>query len=156
HEVHLTVLVYAGRSPTDTPSAEQYFPAVATDYFGNVDPKPKSLTVSLNGQSRPPLMTGKWVAFTTPIQPLPAPPAPAAGIQYPAVAFYRIAAVQEVDDNTLTLELEQPLRTYDTNTFLPTNYAPATGTLTGFVVVFDNLFEVFDRGLVSAATIAGR
>jgi hypothetical protein len=164
HEVHLTVLVYAGRSPTDTPSSETAFPAVATDYYANVDPKPKSLTVSLivngNPQPRPPLMAGKWVAFSTPIQPQPAPPTPGAGVAYPAFDFYRIAAVQDVDATTLTLELEQPLRTYDTTTLVnhsnPAAVPPAPATLSGSVVVFDNLFEVFDRGLVSAATIAGR
>jgi hypothetical protein len=168
HEVHLTVLVYAGRSPTDTASSEQYFPAVATDYYANVDPKPKALTVSLNGQPRPSLLTGKWVAFSTPVQPQPAPPpgvpqgTPPFGVQYWALDFYRLSAIQEVDDNTLTLELEQPLRTYDTATLVnynpgnPGANPPVPSTLTGFVVVFDNLFEVFDRGVVSAATIAGR
>jgi hypothetical protein len=161
HQVHLQVLVFAGRSPTDTPATEEVFPAVATDYFPNIDPKPKSLTVAVNGQ-RPALLKGKWVAFTFPIQPQPAPPAnaqpgdPRYGWQYPAFDFYRIAAVDEVDANTVIIELEMPLRSYDVNTLLPANYTPANGMLLGNVVVFDTLFEVFDRGVVSAGAQAGR
>ena len=154
HEVHLQVLVFAGRSPTDTPATEQVFPAIANDYFPNIEPKPKMLTVAVNGQ-KPALLKGKWVAFTTPILPRGLPPLPV-GVQYPAFDFYRIAAVEEVDVNTMTVELELPLRTYDVTTFVPGNYIPGTGTVIGNIVIFDTLFEVFDRGLVSAGAQAGR
>ena len=39
HEVHLQVLVFAGRSPTDVAAVEQAFLAVATDYFRDVEPE---------------------------------------------------------------------------------------------------------------------
>jgi len=168
-EVNLTVLVFAGRSPTDTPSAEQVLRAVALDYAPQVDPKPRSLIVTLAG-TKPAAIRGKWLAFSTPVQPMPAPPnnvpqgTPGFGVQYPAFDFYRISAVTEIDDNTLNIELEQPLRTYDLGTPLgaglpgwqQTSANPVNGNLNGFVVFFDNLFEVFDRGTVSASGIAGR
>jgi prepilin-type N-terminal cleavage/methylation domain-containing protein len=168
-EVNLTVLVFAGRSPTDTPSAEAVFQAMATDYSPQVDPKPRALTVAYNpNNGKPGFLRGKWIAFSTPVQPQPAPPAgvpqgtPGYGVQYPAFDFYRIAAVTEINDTTLSIEVEQPLRTYDIGT-LPgwqqTSAAgamPVNGNLNGFVVFFDNLFEVFDRGTVSASGIAGR
>jgi hypothetical protein len=154
HEVHLQVLVFAGRSPTDSPAVEQNFPAVATDYYRDVDPKPKSLTIAVNGQ-QPALLKGKWLAFTVTIQPQ-LPPPQGTGVAYPAFDFYRISAVEVVDDNTVVVELEQPLRSYDPATFAPGTYNPANGALLGQVVVFDSLFEVFDRGVVSASAISGR
>lgn len=151
-EVSLTILVFAGRSPTDTPSSELYFPAVASAYGPQLEPKPRSVVMSLNGQSRPPVLKGKWVAFSTTIQPV-------GGVPYTSLDFYRIAAVTDIDDNTLSLELEQPLRSYDVATlpnWKPTSANPVYGDLSGLVVVFDNLFEVFERGTVSATGIAGR
>jgi len=172
HQVHLQVLVFAGRSPTDTAVTEQVFPAFATDYAPDVEPKPKSLTIQVGGQ-RPALLKGKWIAFTTPIQPQPYPPPPNSppgtyGVPYPAFDFYRIAAVDEVDPNTVIVELELPLRSYggtisDAATmqavlpgWVQTSATPVSGTLNGNVVVFDTLFEVFDRGVVSAGAQAGR
>jgi hypothetical protein len=153
-QVNLTVLVFAGRSPTDTPAAETVFPATAANYLPQVDPKPKSLTITYNpNNGRPGFLKGKWIAFTTPIQPQPAPPN-GTGVPYPAFDFYRIAAVTDIDDVTINLEFEQPLRTYDTTTL--TQWTAANGNLTGSLVIFDNLFEVFDRGTVSASAIAGR
>jgi hypothetical protein len=152
-QVNLTVLVFAGRSPTDTPSAETVFQAVAANYLPLVDPKPKSLTITYNpNNGRPGFLKGKWVAFTTPIQPQPAPPN-GTGVPYPSFDFYRIAAVTDIDDVTINLEFEQPLRTYDTTLM---QWNAGTGNLTGSLVIFDNLFEVFDRGTVSASGIAGR
>jgi hypothetical protein len=156
-QVNLTVLVFAGRSPTDTPSAETVFSAVAANYLPLVDPKPKSLTVAYNpNNGTPGFLKGKWIAFTTPIQPQPAPPN-GTGVQYPAFDFYRIAAVTD-NGGTLDVELEQPLRTYDLGTPLGTALPgwQANGNLNGSVIFFDNLFEVFDRGTVSASAIAGR
>ena len=87
---------------------------------------------------------------------------------YRAFDFYRIAAIEQIDDNTVTVELEEPLRSYGGNVpdaltlqnilpqWVPTSANPPIGTLTGQVVVFDTLFEVFDRGLVSATTISGQ
>jgi hypothetical protein len=172
HEVHLQILVFAGRSPTDTAATEEVFGAFATDYSPTIDPKPKSLTVQVNG-AKPNLMKGKWLAFTTTVQPQPLRPANAPftdprGVPYRAFDFYRIAAVEEIDANTVTVELEEPLRSYGGNVpdaatlqailpqWVPTSANPPIGILTGQVVVFDTLFEVFDRGLVSAATISGQ
>jgi hypothetical protein len=156
-QVNLTVLVFAGRSPTDTPSNENVFPAVAQGYQPLVDPKPKSLTITYNpNNGTPGFLKGKWIAFTTPIQPQPAAPN-GTGVQYPAFDFYRIAAVTD-NGGTLDVELEQPLRTYDLGT-PPGTALPgwqANGNLNGSVIFFDNLFEVFDRGTVSASAIAGR
>lgn len=161
-EVNLTVLVFAGRAPTDAPSAETVYQAVATDYSPQVDPKPKALTVTYNpSNGKPGFLRGKWVAFSTPIQPQPAPPN-GTGVPYPSFDFYRIAAVTDIDDTTMSIEVEQPLRTYDVATlpgWTQTSAAgavPVNGNLNGFVVFFDNLFEVFDRGTVSASGIAGR
>lgn len=165
-EVNLTVLVFAGRSPTDTPSAESVFQAVATDYSPQIDPKPKALTITYNANNgKPGFLKGKWIAFSTPIQPQPAQPI-GTGVAYPAFDFYRIAAVTDINDTTLSIEVEQPLRTYDVTTmpynaggplgWQPKSANPVNGDLYGVVVFFDNLFEVFDRGTVSASAIAGR
>lgn len=158
HEVNLQVLVFAGRAPTDAPSSESVFTAFATDYQDAVDPKPKAVTVNLNNQPKPPLIKGKWVAFTTAIVPPVPPGSGASAVPYASLDFYRLAAVQDIDDNTMSLEFEQPLRSYPSATlagFVPAN-PPNPSVLNGYVVVFDNLFEVFDRGIVSAAALSGR
>ena len=158
HEVHLFVLVFAGRSPTDTPSAEQHFNnAYATGYYGNVEPKPNTITVPLGvNPTMPNVRRGGWVAFSVPITP-------AGGVRYPAFDFYRVAGVTDdiANSGTIALEFEQPLRSYDTNTMLgdgatTSAYAAANGQVYGTVVFFDNLTEVFDRGIVSAQGISGR
>jgi hypothetical protein len=150
YEVNLTVLVFAGRSPTDKPSDEIVLPAIASGYIPNQDPKPRGLVVTFNG-AKPPAIRGKWLAFSTPIQPLGPPNG--IGVPYQCFDFYRIASVTDLSDTTLGIEIEQPLRTYDASTL--TQLTP-TGDLNGAVVFFDDLFEVFDRGTVSAAAIAGR
>lgn len=155
HEVNLQVLVFAGRAPTDAPSSEQVLPAFATDYTPNVDPKPRAITVDFTNQPKPALIKGKWVAFTTAVTP----PGPG-GVTYAAFDFYRLTAVQDVNDTTLSLEFEQPLRTYEVSGGTLPGWVPANGNnpsmLNGYVVVFDNLFEVFDRGIVSAGAVSGR
>ena len=75
---------------------------------------------------------------------------------YSTFDFYRISAVDDTVANQVTLELEEPLRTYEVTTFSPAVYNPTTFTLSGYVVIFDNLIEVFDRGIVSASSISGR
>lgn len=165
HEVNLTVVIYAGRSPTDTPSAETPYQAEVFDYLPAVDPKPRSMVVTYDPNvGKPGFTRGKWVAFSTPIQPQPAPPAgtppgtPGYGVPYMSFDFYRIAAVTDLNDTQMSLEVEQPLRTYETNPNPQLNPLVNwnNGRLTGVVVFFDNLFEVFERGTVSAAGIAGR
>ncbi len=153
HEVHLYVLVYGGRSPTDTPSAETTFTGTVYNYIDGVDPKPNSVTIAANAQSTPNVRRGGWVAFSVLIRPTALGNVPT--VPYPAFDFYRIAAVtDDISTNgTMTLEFEQPLRTYSTTSF---GGQYNGGTLTGTLVVLDNLLEVFDRGMVSAQAISGR
>jgi prepilin-type N-terminal cleavage/methylation domain-containing protein len=160
HEVRLFVLVYAGRSPTDTPSQESAFTGQVSGYAGDVDPKPNTIVVSLmvNGQtqSMPNIRRGGWVGFSVPITP-------PGGVPYSTLDFYRVAAITDNSANaanpTITLELEQPLRSYQVPTATsPTNTISTFngGTFTGTVIFFDNLYEVFDRGITSAQAISGR
>jgi hypothetical protein len=138
-EVNLTVLVFAGRSPTDTPSNEYVIPVTATTGV-------KDLTVNYQaaGYDRPPLRKGGWMAHSYMTIP------PAAGAVPPTpitmMSFYRVAGVNDDTPGVLLLDLESPIK-----------YS-ATGPIAGteYVVVFDNLMEVFDRGVVSASGISGR
>jgi hypothetical protein len=158
HEVKVTVLVYAGRSPTDTPSSETTFAAHTLNYDPNAEPKPNTINVPLGGQSTPNVRKGGWVGFSLNCWPHPHPPQVPAGVQYPTLDFYRVSAVTEDPGNggQIILEFEQPLRSYDVTTL--TGYqGPANGhRLDGTVIFFDNLVEVFDRGTMSAQAITGR
>jgi hypothetical protein len=148
HEVHVRVLVYGGRSATDTPSQELAFFASANNYFPTVDPKPNSVVVNLGGQAKPPMHKGGWVGFAT---LLPA----TGGVQSTiGFEFYRVASVIEDSANQLTVEFEQPLRSQNV-TGSPL-YNAGNGTLTGILVVFENLLEVFDRGVMSPSSTNGR
>lgn len=156
HEVHVRVLVFAGRSPTDTPSSEQFMPATAYNYFDGVDPKPNSITIPLNGQPKPAIRKGSWVAFTVALQPR------GGGTPIPGFDFYRVSAITDDSSTRISVEFEQPLRSYTSFDFaggynydIVSNTA-VPGALTGAVVVFDNLIEVFDRGIMSATGISGR
>jgi prepilin-type N-terminal cleavage/methylation domain-containing protein len=155
HEVRLFVMVYGGRSPTDTPSLETLYPGAVSNYIPNVDPKPNSITVQ-NVQSMPNIRRGSWVGMTMPVMPQTTPPAPQA-IPYQVLDFYRVAGVTDdiANTQTITLELEEPLRTYDVNSLVPlAGYN--NGNFACSVIFFDNLLEVFDRGIVSAQGISGR
>lgn len=152
HEVRLTVLVFGGRSPTDTPSAETAFQVSPQNgggvfnYFDGIDPKPNTIVV--NGvQTMPNIRRGSWVGFSLLI-------APQGGTPYPTLDFYRVTSITDdiANSGKLALELEQPLRSYSTATIVGHN----GGSFGGTVVFFDNLLEVFDRGMVSAQSISGR
>jgi hypothetical protein len=153
HEVRLFVLVYGGRSPTDTPSAETQYPnSFVTGYYSNVDPKPNTITVPIPaGQTMPNVRRGSWIGFSTIV-------APQGGGAYTSLDMYRVAAVTDniAASQQVVLELEQPLRSYDVNSLVGANYNNVAGSFVGWVICFDNLIEVFDRGIVSAQGISGR
>jgi prepilin-type N-terminal cleavage/methylation domain-containing protein len=149
-EVRVRVLVFAGRSPTDTPSSETLYPASASGYVNGVDPKPNSVSMYLNGQAKPNIRKGSWVAFSTTANP-------PGGTPYSIFDFYRISGINDDNPNVLVVEFEEPLRTYETGTLpQPAAYEPGPTRLNGYIVVFDNLYEVFDRGVVSMSSISGR
>jgi hypothetical protein len=130
-EVNVNVLVYAGRSPTDTPSPESAF--VADSAAGS-----KQIIVRLNGQAPPALRKGSWIAWTMPVTPVN-------GVTYPVLDFYRVVGVSDEVPDQLSVEIEAPIKSYVGATY--TNRA---------VVVFENLVEVFERGSVSPSSVANR
>jgi hypothetical protein len=157
HEVRMFVMVYGGRSPTDTPSLESLYPGAVSNYMPNFDPKPNTITVQ-NVQSMPNIRRGSWVGMSMLVMPQWTPPAPQP-TPYQVLDFYRVAGITDDISNTqtITLELEEPLRTYDVSTLVPlAGYNNATGNFVCSVIFFDNLLEVFDRGIVSAQGISGR
>jgi hypothetical protein len=146
-EITLHVLVYAGRSPTDTPSPEHTFPNAITG------PGQKLIQFPLNGQPPPPLRKGAWVAYSRVIPPIPDPTnpmAPPTTTAYPTLDFYRVAGVNDDTAGQITVELDTAVRAEGPPPPLgPVNY---TGTL----IVFENLLEVFERGMLSAQGGSGR
>jgi len=138
-DVNVQVLVFGGRSPTDVPSAETEYPGAVTG------PGSKSMVIPLNaGQAPPALRRGAWVGFTMLITPTPANPT---DIPYPTLDFYRVVGVDDSNANALVLELETAVK--QQNTVLGQTY-------TGSAIVFDNLIEVFDRGVVSPTSVSSR
>jgi hypothetical protein len=135
-EANVTVLVYAGRSPTDTPSAETAYQAVT-------QPGAKSIVVNTGaGQAPPALRRGMYVGFSM----LAQDPTNPTWVPYFSLDFYRISGINNDNPNAMLLDVETPIKTL----------GPATGgNYAGFIVVFDNLVEVFDRGTVSATGVTG-
>jgi hypothetical protein len=129
-DVNVKVLVYAGRSITDTPSAETDFPLAQIAQQGS-----KLISVNLNGQGLPNVRVGGWVALSQ-ISSIPL------STRYPTFDFYRITGINNTDPNVLNLEIEIPVQ----RTAWPEQYA----------VFFDNLVEVFDRGIVGPSRIIAR
>jgi len=137
-DVEVKVLLFGGRSPTDTPSPE-------TAYSAQADMGSKSMIITLGGQGPPALRRGAWVAFVMPVPPLAT--VPASGTTYPGMEFYRVVGVTENASNPdqLIVETETPIKTYQTVLQQQNGNTVANGA----AVVFDNLLEVFDRGTVT-------
>jgi prepilin-type N-terminal cleavage/methylation domain-containing protein len=133
-EANVTVLVYAGRSPTDTPSSETPYPA-------QTQSGTKQLLLSLGAQAAPNLRRGNWIGFSQIVTttPLGVPITP-----YPTLDLYRVTGINTDTPGAAILDLETPVKTN----------GPA-GNYSGTAVVFDNLVEVFDRGTVSATGVTG-
>jgi hypothetical protein len=141
-EVNVNVLVYAGRSPADTPSPETAFSAAVPGGAGT-----KQIILSLpNGQGPPALRRGLWVAWSMPVTPEGGPPA----VTYPVLDFYRVVGVNDEVPGQLSIEVEAPIKSY--GSVNNQNYVNGNGA----VVVFENLFEVFERGSVSPSSVVGR
>lgn len=137
-EANVSVLVYAARSATDTPSQETAFNAYAA-------PGQKNILVQLGGQVIPNLRRGGWIAFHRIIRP--PTNAPQAFVPYMTFDFYRVSGINSDIAGFLALELESPIKPALPGTYaIDQTYGPS-----GIAVVFDNLVEVFDRGTVSAA-----
>ena len=138
-EVNISVLAFSGRAPTDTPSEEyQYtFAAQVPDKVGTRD-----IVIDTTNQPVPPLRRGGFIALSFQVnRELATQP----GATRPTFDFYRVVSINDDNPNAIAVELETPFRRYDA--------APQpAGTLTGVAVVFDNLFEVYDRGTVSATS----
>jgi hypothetical protein len=140
-EIDVKVLVFSGRSPTDVPSAE-------TAYVAQTAPGAKNIVISLGvGQAAPALRRGAWVAFSMivppPLRNPPAPPGSQTEVAYPTLDFYRVVAVNDDSMGTtgqILVEVESPIK----------QQPPAAGAAyTGAAIVFDNLFEVYERGVAS-------
>jgi len=56
--------------------------------------------------------------------------------------FYRVASVNDDTPDMLGVEFESPMKSYQVVPGSP-----------AFVIVFDNLFEVFDRGLITPISV---
>lgn len=127
-EVRITVLVFGGRSQTDVSSAETAF-ANTTANLGS-----KNLTIPLAGQAPPYLRRGQWIGFShlIPKQNL------GSGFR-PTMDFYRIAAINEDIPDTLIVETDRPIKVQGFGF-----------SVTGTAVIFDNLLEVYDRGVLAA------
>lgn len=125
-DVKVTVLVYAARSLSDVPSSETAFVAQAT--AGE-----KLIVVSLGGQAAPPLRRGGWIAFSHLV------PTSAKGNR-PTLDFYRVTGINNDTPDTLYVETETPIKSEG-----------GAFAYNGSAIVFDNLLEVFDRGVVSAS-----
>lgn len=134
HEVDVQVLVFAGRAPTDTPSSETAFANCSTT-AGT-----KQIVVPLNGQTPPPLRRGGWIALSTPVPVLQN----GQPTLYPCMDFYRVVAINDDIPDTLVIETEAPIKAYSS----------MGAFYQGFVIVFDNLIEVFDRGTVAPSSVA--
>jgi hypothetical protein len=149
--LRVKVMVFDGRPVTDIPGQEiVYGPGTAsmTPAVNEIAISgPNQVRVNINATGRPPLKKGSWVMFAgTPANWQ----APALGENpYPAVEFYRVRGLQE---NTiagvkyLDLDVEQPLGNVQSVPL--TNWQPAT-----YMVVFEYLSEVFDRGTVSTSSV---
>ena len=103
-EVNIQVLVFAGRSTTDTPSAETKYPALAS-------PGQKEILIDLSvpggGVQPRPVAQGRWIAFSMLIPPTPN----TLERPYPTLDFYRVVGVNDDNPNTLIVELETPIKT---------------------------------------------
>ena len=126
-DVRVNVLVFGGRAQTDVAAAETAFPNTTATLGG------KTLTVPLAGQAPPYLRRGQWVAFSHLI------PKQNGGFR-PSMEFYRIAGINEDIPDTMLLETERPIKVQGFGL-----------QVTGTMVVFDNLLEVYDRGVCTAA-----
>ncbi len=156
-EVNLTVLLFAGRSPSDTPSIEEVYPnSFVPGYQATTTQQPRTIVVNYVS-AKPGIRKGGWVSFSTPYRPVSDPNAPTPAI-IPTLDFYRVTGVNDDTNGQLVLELESAVKNYQavgpgpTATLLGWNGADLSGT----VVFFDNLTEVFDRGTVSAVGVLGR
>jgi hypothetical protein len=129
-EANVTVLVYAGRSPTDTPSAETTYPIVGGGG--------KTIVLNIGNQASPNLRRGSWIGVA---QLVVATPAGSPVVPYPTLDFYRVVGMNTDTPGAAILELETALK----------NVGVTQGTPSA--VVFENLVEVFDRGTVSATGV---
>lgn len=131
-EVHIHVLVYGGRAATDVPSPETAFQnSTAQSGF-------KTINVPLGGQATPNLRKGGWIAFSHTVPKT-------GGGQRPTLDFYRVVGVNDDTPGSLIVEIETSIKEEG-----------GPGNYTGYAIVFDNLLEVFDRGLVSSSGVTGQ
>lgn len=128
-EVKIHVLAFSGRSPTDTTALEYPYPFLVID--------PKVIQLNVASQAAPPIKKGGFIALSYQV-PRPAGTLPA-NSSYPTFDFYRVVSVND-DSGNYYVELETPVKQ-------PSGVIP----IRQMAVVFDNLFEVYDRGVVSAS-----
>jgi Tfp pilus assembly protein PilV len=119
----LTILVFDGRSPGYTPpNAESSF---------SVTPTVGATSVSINtGGASVQVAKGRWIGLWT-----------SGGTRAARfLSFYRVVAVDDSVANTLTLELQAPIKGGHTHQVTSPDVAPTTN-----VLVFSGLAEVFER-----------
>jgi len=147
-EVVVKVLVYAGRSPTDTPSPETAYALVAPALPGQ-----KLIQLDVTGQAMPNLRRGAWIALCRPIPVLDPITGQPAGTTYPSIEFYRVAGINDETPNVLGVETESAIKAEGPPPPIGLYGGPGQPVV---AVVFENLTEVFERGLVTAAGGSGR
>ena len=71
------------------------------------------------------------------------PPSSPTETLYPTLDFYRVVGLNDDDPNNLVVEVETPIKQQ------PPVATNPLGRYDGVAIVFDNLFEVFDRGTIT-------
>jgi hypothetical protein len=101
--------------------------------FDLSDPAANLVNISWTppGQTGPNLRVGSWIMDTTPVA--------SATVQGkfapPHAYFYRVVAITETSDTSMTVEVQTPLRSF-----------PAGQVSNGTIVVMDGVAEVFEKG----------
>jgi prepilin-type N-terminal cleavage/methylation domain-containing protein len=142
-QVRMTTVIYSGRS-ADFPNDERVYTG-----FVSVGSTGVTLIWSGNPDDKPKIKKGGWILDSGRNQPMdalgnlnPAGPFPV----YLKANFYRVVAINEDTSTSMTLELQTPVSRGSPGV--------APGTIEPVnLIVMDNVAEVFDRGLISPASI---
>ena len=132
--VEVSVVVYS-RRPLLTPIGvgEATYPA----QFNT--PSTNMITLNTKGQAKPRLQAGSWILDGT-FQPGKLNGQPALYNGQPTGwahgYFYRVVSVNQIDPNTVEVEVATPLR----------DWPNATIGTSGTIIVMDNVVEVLERG----------
>jgi hypothetical protein len=127
-EINLKVVVYQNR-PLDTPLGETVIGST------NVTPSTDLISIS-NAGGVPRLRKGSWILLAN----------QAAGTAEAFADFYRVVGFSE-SSTTMNVSVSPPIRDHNVS------YGNAYGA---YVMVLDNVVEVFDRGTITPFAVPGR